>query len=229
MINSNLYIDIHTHHASTHSTFCLLVGDHVKGLHPWDLSKDLHMEDAKRRFEDLQGQPMLAIGECGLDRRRVGIYSIGEQLEVFSWHVELAKKLKKPLVVHCVHAESDLLAFLKNQKFLGPILLHDFKGNSRSLDHFKNYDVYYSFGARLFRDDKKYLDFFKQVPLQKLFLETDDQIQYSIQDIYSKACEILSIPESLFSGQMEKNLKRFFGYADDVCTADIVKDLTLSS
>ena len=228
MINDPLYIDIHTHQKANDSTIAVVVGKHVLGLHPWDLSHDLTLDQLRQRFDLLQNKGMLAVGECGLDRKRAGIHLIEDQIQVFSWHIELAQKLHKPLIVHCVHAQSDLLAVLKKYKFSGTILLHDLSGNAQSLEQFKNYNAYFSFGARLFKEDKKREEFLKLVPLHKLFLETDDQSQYSIEEIYQKASELLNISQTDFCNQIEKNLKNFFGYTDDVSTADIIKDFTMS-
>lgn len=205
------------------------MGIHALGIHPWDLSPEISMSKIKEQFDLLKTKPMLAIGECGLDRRRKNIKSIELQEEVFSWHLDLAQALKKPLIVHCVHAESDLLSILKKSRFQGMLLLHDFVGNSKSLEQFKNYNVYFSFGARLFSQNKNVEEFLKLVPLNQLFLETDDQSQYSIEEIYQKASELLGISEDDLSGYFERNLKTFFNYSHDISASDIINNFATTS
>lgn len=150
MISSHLYIDIHTHQKPSSNAIAFQMGRHAQGIHPWDLVPELTLEDLKAQFEVIKAKSMLAVGECGLDRRKKNIKSMEEQLVVFRWHIDLAQRLKIPVIVHCVHAESDLLSILKSCHFKGTLLLHDFVGNYKSLEQFKNYNVYYSFGARLF-------------------------------------------------------------------------------
>ncbi len=205
------------------------MGHHAQGIHPWDLVPELSLDDLKAQFEVIKAKSMLAVGECGLDRRRKNIRSMEEQLVVFRWHIDLAQRLKIPLIVHCVHAESELLSILKISQFKETLLLHDFVGNSKSLEQFKNYNVYYSFGARLFLENKRVLEFFKQVPINKLFLETDDQTRYGIEEIYLKACNLLGINETRLKTSLEENLKSFFQYPDDISAADVIKNFTTSS
>lgn len=71
-----------------------------------------------------------AVGEIGLD------YHWDDcprelQLQAFSRQMEMAKKLGKPVVIHCREAESDCLTFLEAGGFTGyPILWHCFGGDS---------------------------------------------------------------------------------------------------
>ena len=221
---SHLYIDIHTHQKPATNAISLVMGLHALGIHPWDLSPQVPLNQYQDQFASIQNQSMLAIGECGIDRRRENIKSVEDQLIVFSWHIELAKKMNLPLVVHCVHAESDLLALLKKYKFNGTLLLHDFLGNEQSVEQFNKYKTYFSFGARIFSRNKNVEDFLRLVPTDKLFLETDDQSNYSIGEVYQKASELLGIDEGVLVAQIEKNLKTFFNYSDDVSPADVIKN-----
>ncbi|MNF09965.1 hypothetical protein D3C80_2107680 [compost metagenome] len=45
----------------------------------------------------------------------------------------------------------------------------------------------------------------KQVPPERIFLETDDKTDISIEDIYKRAAELLNFPLDALILQLEKN------------------------
>lgn len=76
------------------------------GIHPMKLN-----ESGENLFAGIEDtarmEKVIAIGECGLDRRSpIGMKT---QEEILAVQVGLAEALRKPLIIHCVKAYSELL------------------------------------------------------------------------------------------------------------------------
>lgn len=219
-----MYLDAHAHQKSNHTQ--ILVGVHTIGIHPWELTLPYDKKNWEKHWADLilKEDSVHAIGECGLDRVHEGIVNIEEQKFILLKHFELAEKRKIPLILHSVRTYSDVLGILKKIKFHQPILLHAYGGNDHEMHELLKYPVYFSYGARLFKNNKM----LKVTPFDRLLLETGDQSEYSIEDIYRKASESLGIPLTELEKMLEKNFLAFFGKHDDISAADFIKDLNRS-
>lgn len=201
-----MLINIHTHNRTNkENQLEIVVDEDTVGIHPWNLNKDYDFSKAKKKC--------LMIGETGLDRTDQYKDTIEDQKANLIFHFKLAEKFNLPIVVHCVRAHSDLLGILKKINFKGKILLHDFTGNIAQINSYLKYDVYFSF--------RRNFEKLPMIPVSRIFLETDDQFAFSIEDIYRLA----QIPES----QFEKNLLEFFSNSQDVSSSDIVYDFTLAT
>lgn len=214
-------LDAHSHQKSNSTQ--ILVGVHTLGVHPWELKTPFSRSEFDRHWSELikKTNGIYAIGECGLDRIHEGIASIEDQKYVLMKHFELAAELELPIILHNVRTYSDTLEILKKFKFPHPILLHAFGGNDHVMHELLKYPVYFSYGARLFNTDKM----LKLTSLDKLLLETGDQKDYSIEDIYQKACDSLGIEMSVLEKKLEQNFLNFFRKHDDVSATDFINDL----
>ena len=88
---------------------------------------------AKAEIERLAGDPrVVAIGETGLDYywpgKLDGCATVTEQHEGFRWHIDLAKRLGKPLMIHNREADEDLLAVLVAEGAPETVIFHCFSG-----------------------------------------------------------------------------------------------------
>ncbi len=216
-----MFIDAHTHRPS-HTTH-IRVNVHTKAIHPWDLKEPFGRKDFDLEWEKLKGETagIVAIGECGLDRVHEGVAPIEDQIYVLEKHFALAKELGLPIILHTVRAYSDLLHMLKQNQFKNSIMLHAYGGNDHEMNELLKYPVYFTYGKRLFNTDKM----LKITPIDKLLLETGDQGEYSIEDIYQKAADSLGMKLFDLEAQIEKNFLAFFGQHDDVSAANFIKDL----
>lgn len=216
-----MYIDAHSHQKSNETQ--ILVGRDTLAFHPWELSLPFDRKTFDQQWEKKKtdNPNAIAIGECGLDRAHEGIASIEDQVYVLLKHFELAQERDLPIILHTVRAYSDLLAILKKIKFRRPILLHAYGGNDYEMQELSKYPVYFSYGARLFNTDKM----IKITPLDRLLLETGDQGEYSIAEIYLKASESLGLSVNELQERVQKNFLTFFGKLDDVSAADFIQDL----
>ncbi|PJK18562.1 TatD family hydrolase [Mycolicibacterium goodii] len=87
-------------------------------------------DDAKADLEQLAAHPrVVAIGETGMDMywpgRLDGCATPAEQREAFAWHIDLAKRSGKPLMIHNRDADAEVLDVLRAE---GPetVIFHCF-------------------------------------------------------------------------------------------------------
>jgi TatD DNase family protein len=229
-----MLIDIHTHNLQVDRSDQLrfIVGKHSLGIHPWELTTPYNETLCAEKFLKLKMQfqkKILAIGECGLDRRREEIANSDIQEIVLGWHMDWALEVKLPLILHCVKAEADLLKILKARKYKGRILLHDFAGDYETAQSFLKYDCYFSFGSRLFNSKTHSNEVMKLLPREKVFLETDDQTEFTLVDMYQKAVVILKLDGKTCEELFLSNLTNFFSNLNDISSADIINYLCTST
>lgn len=118
---------------------------------------------------------VVAVGECGLDYYRLGEGTKKIQKEVFIKQIELAFVVKKPLMIHCRQAYSDLLRILHaHSKILNspPGITHFFSGDKEEAKKLLGMGFYFSFGG-VITFTKDYDEVVKYIPLEKILLETD--------------------------------------------------------
>ncbi len=146
------------------------------GVHPYDMGS----------FEDLDfksyvtHEKCVAIGECGLDYFRLEGSDEEKELEkrrqkkIFSAQIELAKKYKKPLIVHIRDASRDSKELLLKHgaKEVGGVL-HCYNADEELLS-LANEGFYFGIGGVLtFKNAKKLVNVLPKIPMEKLLIETD--------------------------------------------------------
>jgi TatD DNase family protein len=107
------------------------------GVHPHN-GKELKahkLEVIENCFRD-HSPVCFAVGECGLDYNRM--FSPKEdQIHAFHLQIELAKRLNKPLYLHCRDAFDDFIAILHQHSYYNG-LIHCFTGNLDQALQFTN-------------------------------------------------------------------------------------------
>lgn len=156
------------------------------GVHPWyisesDLETQLHW---LRRIA--ANDRVKLIGECGLDRLKGA--NLARQEIVFREHIRLANELNKPLVVHCVRCFNELLSIKKVLRPRVPIVVHGFNANLQIGEQLMAKDFYFSLGAALLNQESNASQLLEKLPLERLFLETDDA-DISVQTLYEIVAE----------------------------------------
>jgi TatD DNase family protein len=124
-----------------------------------------------------QSEPgVVAIGETGLDRYWDRT-PLPLQQDYFARHIELARKLGKPFVIHCRDAEADIVAMLRTEyERHGPIraVMHSFTGDQATARACLEMGLYISFaGMVTYPTAQNLRDVARQVPLDRLLVETD--------------------------------------------------------
>jgi TatD DNase family protein len=92
-------------------------------------------EEAKTVIERLAEHPrVVAIGETGLDMywpgRLEGCADPAEQREAFAWHIDLAKRTGKPLMIHNREADSEVLDVLRAEGAPEAVIFHCFSSDA---------------------------------------------------------------------------------------------------
>lgn len=102
-------------------------------LHP---TRAGDLDDAARaEVERLAAGPrVVAVGETGLDYywpgKLDGCATPAQQREAFAWHIDLAKRLGKPLMIHDRDAHDDVLAVLAAEGAPETVVFHCFSGDA---------------------------------------------------------------------------------------------------
>ena len=140
------------------------------GIHPLDLEQAAITVDELIAMAD--DDKVVAIGETGLDYH----YSSDNkqlQQQSFQVHVAAAKALDKPLVVHTREAVDDTLAILAETGSAAGVL-HCFTESWAMAAAAIELGFYISFsGIVTFRNADSLRDVARQVPLERLLVETD--------------------------------------------------------
>ena len=151
---------------------------------------------------------VIAIGECGLDR--VLKVNWKKQVEVFVWHLRLAQQYHLPLIIHCVRAYGEVLKYLLDHKINTPVIFHGYNGNVQQTQRLLQEDnIYFSFGELLFRKSKAQ-QVLPQIPLERIFLETDCSAK-KIDEIYRQAATLLAVKEATLVKTIGKNVYALWG------------------
>lgn len=143
------------------------------GLHPneTDIDQEPSVEDLCFFAQD---KKVVAIGETGLDYYR----SVGEvewQRDRFRTHIQAAKRVKKPLIVHTRQARKDTLEILRNEQAdrIGGVM-HCFTEDWEMAKAALDLNFYISFsGIVTFKNAIEIQEVAKKVPLDRLLIETD--------------------------------------------------------
>ena len=114
---------------------------------------------------------VLAIGEIGLDYHWM-TRPKEEQQEIFRRQMKVAERVGKPVVIHSRDAIEDTVKILKEFPLVKGIF-HCYPGSvETALQVMDNY--YFGIGGVLtFKNAKKLVEVVKNIPLEKLILETD--------------------------------------------------------
>ncbi|MDE5786155.1 MAG: TatD family hydrolase [Duncaniella sp.] len=136
------------------------------GIHPWRA----HFADdaALDRVAALAREDnVVAIGETGLDSLREP--AIETQAALFEWHIRLAVKLKKPLIIHAVKAWQLLLDISRPYRpFTTPWIIHGFRGKPQLARQLLDAGFSLSFGHRYNPES------FAITPVGRRYAESDE-------------------------------------------------------
>lgn len=140
------------------------------GLHPIHAGD----EDFGDEFEKLaKNKKVVAIGETGIDYYH-GRENAELQKEVFQKHLNLARVLSKPVILHCREAADDLLSILMAQSSVPKAVLHCFSEDCQFAKIILDMGFYLSFtGLITFTKNQETFEVIKNVPLERILIETD--------------------------------------------------------
>lgn len=145
--------------------FCTL------GVHPHDAKDYSKAEEFMKNH--VTEKEVVAVGEIGLDYY-YNNSSKEEQLFAFEKQLQLAAEHGLPVEIHTRDAEDDTIALLKKYKGQVKGLLHCFTGTQKLADAALALDFNISIsGVVTFNKAQELRDIVKNVPLDRLHIETD--------------------------------------------------------
>ena len=158
--------------AQDHPNLYASVGVHPDYEDTPEPSIEFLVETAKRHSK------IIAIGETGLDYYRMGdrsYESLEWQRERFRIHIRAALQAKKPLIIHTRSASEDTIRILKEEGAdrIGGVM-HCFTESLDVARQAMDMGFYISFsGIVTFKSAKDLQETCRQVPLDRLLIETD--------------------------------------------------------
>ncbi|MFC9663758.1 TatD family hydrolase [Nocardia sp. NPDC127606] len=136
-------------------------------------------DKAKAELEHLATDPrVVAVGETGLDYywpgKLDGCADIETQIEGFRWHIDLAKRVRKPLMIHNREADHDLLTVLLDEGAPDTVIFHCFSSDAAMAEACVAEGYVLSFsGTVSFKNAHELREAAKLVPDDQILVETD--------------------------------------------------------
>jgi TatD DNase family protein len=145
------------------------------GLHPNNIA-----EAAPGAWDEVlalaEGERVVGIGETGLDRHW-DTTPFPLQEEYFARHLELARRVGRPVVIHCREAEADVLRLLRTDfDRHGPVrgVMHSFTGGPDTAEACLAMGLYLSFAGMLtYKNAAALREVARHIPPDRLLVETD--------------------------------------------------------
>ena len=142
------------------------------GIHPHETDTDqLSKDEIIKKIKS--NDKIIGVGETGLDF----YYNNSDkdkQIESFKNHINAALDLDIPLIVHSRNAELETYEILKNSHNSLKILMHCFTGSLPFAIKLMEFNTYFSAsGIITFKNSTDLQNTFKELPLERLLIETD--------------------------------------------------------
>ena len=143
------------------------------GIHPHETGENI--VDKKTIIKVInENSKIIGIGETGLDF----FYNYSDktkQINSFKAHIEASIELNMPIIIHSRNAENEtfeILNLYKNKKL--KILMHCFTGSLEFSKKLLTLDAFFSAsGIITFKNSVDLQNTFKNIPFEKLLIETD--------------------------------------------------------
>ena len=193
----------------------------MNGLHPCSV-KENYQEELAHVENLMQSHFFCAIGEIGIDLYWDKTF-LKEQQEAFAWQIQLAKKHKLPIVIHCREAFEEVFEVLESEKgddLFG--IFHCFTGTEEQAHRAIGYGLHLGIGGVVTFKNGKLDQFLKNIDLQHLVLETDspylapvpyrgkrNESAYIVQ-VMQKLSDIYALPESEIERITNANATKIF-------------------
>lgn len=210
-------LDIHTHHLPDQpgtAIVSLMPADfhplpghwYSTGIHPWQADDPQWQADGwEQRLAQLLRHPqVLAVGEAGLDR--LARAPLPLQTDLFRRQALLAETVGKPLVIHAVKSQAELIALKRELRPAVPWVIHGFRGKPQMADAYLRHGFYLSFGQHY------HPDALRLTPTDRLLLETDES-HVPIGQLCQQAADLRQTDADTLRQAVEANVCQvFFGH-----------------
>lgn len=188
------------------------------GIHPENCFDNL--EELEMIIKKYHGnKKVVAIGEVGLDYY-YGKDNKERQVEIFEYQLKLAEHYNLPVVVHSREATFDTINSLKKYNVKG--VIHCFSGSLETAKEYIKMGFFIGVGGVMTFKNSKIDEIIKDVPLDRIILETDSPYltpepfrKYKNEPKYIKAiaeylANLRNISLDEVSEMTENNIKKLF-------------------
>jgi len=143
------------------------------GIHPHEANND-NVNTQMIINNIKKDKKLIGVGESGLDF----YYNHSDkdkQVLSFKSHIEASIELKIPIIVHSRNAENETFDILNSYKKNNPkILMHCFTGSKEFASRLMSFNSFFSAsGIITFKNSNDLQNTFKEIPLDRLLIETD--------------------------------------------------------
>ena len=155
---------------------------------------------------------------------------IEKQKAAFLAQIQLAKDVKKPLMIHCRDAFADLIEFVRpHARELSPGVVHFFTGTPDDARRLLDMGFSFTFGGAITFPPRKgktqgdYDEVIKLIPIDRIMSETDapyvapapfrgkrNEPAYVVH-VVARLAELKGISTDEMKARIEENAKRIFG------------------
>jgi TatD DNase family protein len=143
------------------------------GIHPHESENDQIKKETIIK-EVKENQKIIGIGETGLDFYYNHSNKV-RQIDSFKAHIEASIELNRPIIIHSREAEKETFDILNSYKDSHlKILMHCFTGSLEFSKKLMTLGAFFSAsGIITFKNSTELQDTFRNIPLEKLLIETD--------------------------------------------------------
>lgn len=219
-------------YSAEQSQWCVDAAEHWKGrvlaavaLHPNEAPVVDDLEHDWSIIAKLAEHPRVrAIGETGLDYFRTPPELRKKQQDSFKWHIELAKKHKKALVIHDRDSHEDVLSILLEVGAPENTIFHCYSGDLAMAKICVDRGYILSFAGTLtFKNAPQLREAIKIVPANQLLVETDSPFlaptphrgalntPAQIANIVRAMADERSVNDAELATTLSNNAERIFG------------------
>lgn len=145
----------------------------MMGLHPTSVKADSYLDELDRVEKLFERRKFYAVGEIGID-----LYwdttTLDIQKEAFKRQIQLAKKYKLPIVIHCRDAFDEIFELLETEKddaLFG--IFHCFTGTFEQAQQAIGFNMKLGIGGVVTFKNGKIDQFLNSIDLKHIVLETD--------------------------------------------------------
>jgi len=179
------------------------------GFHPWYLPPENEIQTNMQQLKNIiqQNKHIIAIGECGLDSACQTDMVLQQQW--FSAQLFVAQQTQKPIIIHNVKMQNQIIKLLKEQKIKNTIIFHGFNGSYQEAMQCIRHNIFLSFGKSILNKKTKATKYLQHLPLDHIFLETDDS-RLHIKEIYHAVANLYSVDIESVQKQISYNFKSIF-------------------
>ncbi|MDO3635398.1 TatD family hydrolase [Mycolicibacterium arseniciresistens] len=186
---------------------------------------------ARAELERLAAHPrVVSVGETGMDLywpgRLEGCATPAEQREAFAWHIDLAKRTGKPLMIHNRDADAEVLDVLRAEGTPDTVIFHCFSSDAAMARACVDAGWLISLsGTVSFRNAHALREAVPLIPADQLLIETDAPFltphpfrgapnePYCLPYTVRALAEVVGRPAEQLAGETTANARGAYGVA----------------